>query len=572
MHIRALCFSVIATCTFAMLAAGPAQAATARDLTGIWSSGRDFGPDPLHGQIELRQQGGSFVASLGTATVRPQRIPPGLAFAFAGNELQVSMSDGDPLGQWIQPPTIMTGYRFATPVRFVRVDASTWSGDIHPLADVQRMQLIVRAAQDGTIEAFVRNPEANLGARIGLRRVVVAGNRLRLTKAGSPDIAGTLRGASLTLTLPGYPDEFIFERLLTEQGNAGQPLYIPPLRTADGWATGSLDTAGLNAAKIAALVAIIREEPSTVASPYIQSLQIARHGQLVVDEYFNGFSIDRPHDVRSAGKSVTTLLVGRAIEDDARISPGTLVAALFPQYAPLANDDPRKKAVTVADLMTMSSGFACDDNDDASPGNEDTMQSQTAQPDWYKYTLDLPMAYQPGARAVYCSAGINLLGAIVQQQIKMSLQDYFYRRFAAPMQFGSYAMWLTPPPTSAAYMGGGDYYLPRDFLKFGELFLEHGRWNGRPILDDAWITACAQPRSTLNSKDDYGYGWHLSTYTVGGREIKAISAGGNGGQLLFVFPQLDMTVMITAANYGQYPVWQKFVSQLVPDYIIAAAR
>jgi CubicO group peptidase (beta-lactamase class C family) len=140
------------------------------------------------------------------------------------------------------------------------------------------------------------------------------------------------------------------------------------------------------------------------------------------------------------------------------------------------------------------------------------------------------------------------------------------------MQFGRYAMWLTPPPLSTAYMGGGDYYLPRDFLKFGQLFLDGGRWNGQPIIDDAWLQVSAQPHAGLEHPGDYGYGWHLYTFEVDGRSIKAIEAGGNGGQLLFIFPQLDMVAEITAANYGQYPVWQTFINELVPNYIIRAAK
>lgn len=220
--------------------------------------------------------------------------------------------------------------------------------------------------------------------------------------------------------------------------------------------------------------------------------------------------------------------------------------------------------------MTMSSGYACDDNDDKSPGNEDTMESQTTQPDWYKYTLDLPIVAEPGTHAVYCSAGINLLGGIISKTTDAWLPDYFYDTFAQPMQFRHYGMWLTPPPLDTAYMAGGDYFLPRDFLKLGQLFLDHGRWKGNQIVDNAWLVESAKPWASLNSPGDYGYGWHLYMYTVNGRKIKAISAGGNGGQLLFAFPQLDMTVMITAANYGQYPVWQKFVTELIPKVLSAA--
>ena len=130
--------------------------------------------------------------------------------------------------------------------------------------------------------------------------------------------------------------------------------------------------------------------------------------------------------------------------------------------------------------MTMSSGLACDDNDDNSPGNEDAMENQSTQPDWYKYTLDLPMQYDPGTRAVYCSAGINLLGAIVPTSDGHAARAVFLRALRlCRCSSSTTRCWLMPPPTNAAYMGGGDYFRPRDFLKFGQLFLSHGIWNGR---------------------------------------------------------------------------------------------
>jgi len=272
--------------------------------------------------------------------------------------------------------------------------------------------------------------------------------------------------------------------------------------------------------------------------------------------------------VRSAGKSVTTLLVGHAIADTHAFSPQTRIASLLTQYAPFANDDSRKQAITVANLMSMSAGYDCDDNADNSPGGEDQMQSQAAQPDWYKFTLDLPMLFAPGTRALYCSAEINLLGAIVSKETGAPLTTYFEQRFGKPMQFGEYGMWLMPPPTSAAYMAGGDLFRPRDFLKFGQLFLNHGRWNGKQIIDAAWLADSSAKHSYVeDGGGDYGYGWHLVTYTIHGRTIRAINAGGNGGQLLYIFPQLDMVVMITAANYGQFPVWHAFQTDFIPSIL-----
>jgi len=137
------------------------------------------------------------------------------------------------------------------------------------------------------------------------------------------------------------------------------------------------------------------------------------------------------------------------------------------------------------------------------------------------------------------------------------------------MQFGGYAMWLMPPPASAAYMGGGDYFRPRDFLKFGELMLRKGRWYGRRIVDESWIAQSVRPRTAPEGEGDrYGYGWHLLSIPVDGRRYDVINAGGNGGQLLIVVPKLDVAIMVTAGNYNQFPVWRRFL----PDVTAAVVR
>lgn len=84
---------------------------------------------------------------------------------------------------------------------------------------------------------------------------------------------------------------------------------------------------------------------------------------------------------------------------------------------------------------------------------------------------------------------------MIQTQAHVALTDYFQQSFAAPMQFQTYNMWLMPPPTNAAYMAGGDRMRPRDFLKFGELLLDGGRWNGRRVVDANWIAQSIIPRT-----------------------------------------------------------------------------
>jgi CubicO group peptidase (beta-lactamase class C family) len=461
-------------------------------------------------------------------------------------------------GFWVQAPSATFDHSWVTPI----------TSNPSPVADAIHFGLYIQQQGDGSLSAFLRNPEQNLGAYIGTRTVTVNGRQVILQAEGRPPIVGQYDPTADTLTFQFQqaPGTFVFKRELTATTVLYR--YHVPRQEDDGWTVASLDAVGIDSAQLATILNNIgSQQPTSLRSPYIQSITIARHDKLVLDEYFNGFDPAQPHDVRSAGKSVTTLMIGRAIEDGAPFSPQSKVYQLLAGDGPFANLDPRKQQITVADLMSMQSGYACDDNDDNSPGNEDTMQSQTEQPNWYKYTLDLPLKFDPGTTALYCSAGINLLGAIIAQETHQWLPGYFAARFAQPMQFGQYAMWLMPSPVDDAYMAGGDRFRPRDFLKFGQLFLSGGMWNGKQIIDGSWLQAVATERSTIEDEGAYGWGWHLSQYDLNGTKIDAINAGGNGGQLLFIFPQLDTTLMITAANYGQYPVWGKYATGLVPQIL-----
>ncbi|HET9343468.1 MAG TPA: serine hydrolase domain-containing protein [Candidatus Eremiobacteraceae bacterium] len=558
--------------------------AAASPFVGSWASVQSFGRVFGAGQVQIVASNEKISATVAGETheASPSRSAPTVITFSDGSRLMLFARAGAAhTAQWIQPATLTYGGRYVTPIA-LSDDGGDWTGAIRPVRDVTHLFLTITQNADGTLGAFLRNPEVNAGARIGIRTFFVNGNSVSLRAAGKPDIAGTYdsRANTLRFTFDGYPTPFTFAKVdpASTPGFAPRPgqtsyAYRPPAQTDDGWQTASLTDVSLDPAKVTAFVDSLLATPaSSPASAYITSVSIARHGKLVLDEYFYGYDATTPHDVRSAGKSVTTLMVGEAMEGDRKLTPDSLVADVLPQYDDALSSDPRKKAITVADLMTMSSGLACDDNDDNSPGNEDTMESQAAVPDWYRYTLALPVVADPGSKAVYCSGGINVLGAVIAAATDDSLADYFYTKFAEPMQFGPYALPLMPAPISDAYMAGGGQFLPRDFLKFGQLILDGGTWNGRRIIDARFLASAIAPHSALNAPGDYGYGWHLSTFEVGGVSYPAISAGGNGGQLLFVIPKLDMTVMITAANYGQYGIWRHFQTDPFVNYLIPAAQ
>jgi CubicO group peptidase (beta-lactamase class C family) len=308
----------------------------------------------------------------------------------------------------------------------------------------------------------------------------------------------------------------------------------------------------------------------------IQSLLIARHGKLVLEEYFYGFDKERTHDMRSASKTFAPVLAGIARDHGVGLSPDTPVYSLFARYKPFAYWDERKNKVTLRHIMTMTAGNACDDNDDSSPGNEDNMQNQRKQPDWYKYTLDLPMRRDPGGEhAIYCSADLNLVGGAVAAATGKWLPEFFDEHLARPLQFGPYHLNLTP--TGEAYMGGGAYLRPRDQLKLGQLYLNGGMWNGHRVVSQEWVAestaqhASFAPAMDIETQHGYGYGWHMHQLKSGDRVYRDYGAGGNGGQIIIVLPELDLVVAINGGSYGEFRKWYRWEIELLPQYIIPAA-
>jgi CubicO group peptidase (beta-lactamase class C family) len=166
-----------------------------------------------------------------------------------------------------------------------------------------------------------------------------------------------------------------------------------------------------------------------LAAPYPQAFLLARHGSSSSKSTSTGFTVIESTTCVAAGKSITATLAGVAIHRGAPLSLQSKVVAFFPD-APLDHDDPLKRAITVENLLTMTSGLDADDDNDSSPGAEDRLSGQ---PDRYRYTLSLPMAQAPGQRAVYSAAGMNLLGGVVQQATRTWLPDFIYDEFARPL-------------------------------------------------------------------------------------------------------------------------------------------
>ena len=319
--------------------------------------------------------------------------------------------------------------------------------------------------------------------------------------------------------------------------------YQIPARLGDGLEIGPAGDAGLSPAVLERLVQSIVNE----TYPKVHGVLLWRRGRLVFEEYFYGYDREREHQLRSATKSVVSLLAGIAIDLGKIRDDKQPIAELLPW--PAANPEPRKAKITVGDLLSMRSGLACDDRDAASPGNEQRIYSQ---PDWARFTLDLPMVAEPGTVARYCSGGVHLTGRMIEKATGTDLQTFARAKLFDPLGFKGYR-WPYQPVAANASTFGQIYLRPRDMLKLGLLVLNRGRWQGRRLISSAWIERSTAPLTQIGSKP-YGYFWWHQRFpiTTAGSEqtVDTILATGNGGQKIFIVPSLQLVAVFTGGNYN----------------------
>jgi len=331
-----------------------------------------------------------------------------------------------------------------------------------------------------------------------------------------------------------------------------------PAALSDGWNIDSPESAGLDGARLCAIAARLRETEADV-----HAVVIARHGKLVFEQYFAGydepwgqdggqhdFDATTKHDMRSASKSVISLLVGIAIDRKLIASADEPVVKFFPDYSALKS--PGWDHVTLRHLLTMSSGMQWDENRAWNdPRNDEPHLSSEADP--VRYILSKPIATPPDTVWTYNGGGTDLLGDIIERVSGKSLEAFARETLFAPLAVTDWE-WMKYGNEKIA-SAVGLRIRPRDAAKIGQLVLNRGMWNGKPIVSPGWIEQSVRPRfqaiGYFGGLFFYGYQWWMGRSLAGGKEIKWIGAFGWGGQRIFIVPELDLIMTTTAAQYGQ---------------------
>jgi CubicO group peptidase (beta-lactamase class C family) len=350
----------------------------------------------------------------------------------------------------------------------------------------------------------------------------------------------------------------------------------PPVPRDDGWKVAAPATVGLDAATLCALVP--RFEAWKEAD--VHAALVVRHGALVFEHYFNGaderwgrslgvvdFAPDVKHDLRSITKSVTSLLLGIAIDHGWVPGIDASVLSLLPQYADLHSVEMDR--ITLRHLLTMSAGLKWDENVPYTIPDNSEIQMDGA-PDPYRYVLTRPIDTAPGTVWNYSGGGAALISAVLHQATGKTEDVLAQELLFDPLGISDVA-WVRYTGNGEPVAASGLAMRPRDLAKLGQLVLNRGMWAGRQVVSAAWIDASITPQIQGSQLYFYGYQWWLGRSLVNLHQIEWAVGYGLGGQRLYIVPQLDMVVLVMAGLYrSDMQGWVPLIA--LNRYALAAVR
>lgn len=333
---------------------------------------------------------------------------------------------------------------------------------------------------------------------------------------------------------------------------------VQPIQEGSGW---ELSDAVYDKEKIEALNRKIAEQ----RFENINGLVVIKNGELLIEEYFNGETRESLHDPRSVGKSIASSVLGIAIDENFIANEGVFLCDFYELKA-YENYSANKDSVTLKSLLTMCSGFAGDDADFSSVGNEEKMYPTA---DWVKFALDLPMdsKIKIGESFAYFTAGVVVLGDVIHKTVPNGLVAYADEKLFAPLGVTNYEWEYTPQHVGNT--AGGIRLRALDFAKYGQLYKNNGEWNGKRILSEDWVKKSLDRQVDVGNGVGYGYLFWNKVFEYDGNEYEVSYCAGNGGNTIFIFKDLPFVVVITASAYNM-PNAHTNVDKMMLDYILPA--
>jgi CubicO group peptidase (beta-lactamase class C family) len=329
---------------------------------------------------------------------------------------------------------------------------------------------------------------------------------------------------------------------------APTPSYWP----TEGWRTSAPEEQGMDSETLADMLEVIQKQDYD-----IDGVVVVRNGYMVVDAAVYPFEPGSRHIIYSCTKSVVSALVGIAIDEGYIKGVDQRILDFFPERT-VTNLDADKQAMTLENVLTMSTGLECRDS---YLYRWRGLQQMRQSDDWVQFMLDLPMAKEPGTRFEYCNGASFLLSAIIQETTSMNALSFANEHLFGPLGIID-VEWSSSP--EGITIGWSDLHLtPHDMAKIGYLYLNEGWWDGEQVVSADWVKASTCEHISAGTLEDgYGYQWWVDDSGV-------YMALGYSGQYIVVVPDKDMVVVfVSDLEERDFYVPQ----ELLTDFIIPAAK
>jgi CubicO group peptidase (beta-lactamase class C family) len=338
--------------------------------------------------------------------------------------------------------------------------------------------------------------------------------------------------------------------------------YQAPAAINDGWDVSSLSREGVDPDRITGMMNEILADDL----PNIHSVLLIKNGKLVLEEYFNGYSREIKPIIASVTKSITSILVGIALDKQMIGSLDQRVYEFFPEYKGTRWID-RKYDIAIKHVLTMAAGVDWDEITflHPDPRNPNTLMYKSDHP--IGYVLDKKQIDPPGSRWRYSSGLTVLIGGILKNATGQYADKFADQYLFKPMGIADY-LWLKHAD-GTIYTHGDLFSRPRDMAKIGYIMLNQGKWKDNQIVSQEWIKESTRKHIDTFKGYGYGYQWRVGKSVMCDREIEAFWASGTGGQKIYVFPKLDLVVVFTSKIFGNNSGHDRNEAMLA-DFIIPA--
>lgn len=299
----------------------------------------------------------------------------------------------------------------------------------------------------------------------------------------------------------------------------------------------------------------------------IKGIVVVRKGHIVFERYFKGFGSEDTHHVTSVTQSITSTLVGIAIEEGYIKSVDQKILDFFPEAAPKASDM-LKRILTIKDLLTMTAPYSWK--------AKEPLDRLRRQKNWTMFMLNMLGQKGKIGDFQFNMSNAHLLSAIITRSTGISTREFANEYLFKPLGikkipdqkmksfskddvYGEKINGWIKDPQGINTGGWGLALTPRNMARIGSLYLKKGKWGNKQIISESWIN-----ESIIQHTEDCGYSWWL-------REDNGITtflAAGIGGTYIYCIPEKELVVVVVSkVDKMLIDRWE-----LIEDYILPSIQ